>query len=254
MSGIRTAGDGIEKASMMMGRYDKSFSEFYSTCFKTAVDYLCHGKGRSLPHDLNHAREVDDYVQDAFCVVWTHLSDGSLPEDMGQMKAYLCGVLDNKACEYQRHLISDENNDSLDSGRVVDDVEVFYAGELEKRVNEANAEQVESVLVRQEVRALVSLLPEKYRQVMTDFLDGYSMEEIAQRNGYRNDRVAISTKRKAMVMLTSYWQEKQKEDASRLPSAFFVRSPSLIHIKCSEYSKKYCILHLRAVSVCVIVG
>lgn len=203
-----------------MGRFDKSFSEFYSTCFTTAVDYLCHGKGRSLPRDLSHAREVDDYVQDAFCVVWAHLTDGSLPEDKGQMTAYLYGVLDNKACEYQRHLISDESNDSLDSGRVVDEMEVYYAGELEKRVNEANSEQVESVRVRQEIRASVSALPEKYRRVMTDFLDGYSMEEIAQRNGYRTDRVAITTKHKAMVLLKRYWQEKQKEDASRLPSAF----------------------------------
>ena len=174
--------------------------------------------------------DADDILQDAWLLLLEKLTVGELPDVPSKLSAYLTKVCSLKAHEYFRRRQSDVTNISFDDDANTPEQLNAYEMEAQSWDDFIKASKQERARRHYLVTRELEKLTEGERRLLMEFfqLDGSktskaSMKELAQRLGYRSDRVAITLKSRIMKKLRTGIQQQERALGNGLsPVAFFM--------------------------------
>ena len=172
--------------------------------------------------------DADDILQDAWVLLMDKLTVGEMPDVPEKLSAYFKKVCIYKAHEYLRRKQSEVRNISFDD-------DSFTPEEL--TVFEMEAQSWDDFLeeCRRTEHRRLDMMEQELEKLSTKemtLLMGYyetdgsktSMRELAQRLGYRTDRVAITLKSRIMRKLRTGIQQQERALGDGLsPVAFFMQ-------------------------------
>ncbi len=174
---IRVSTRGVRTSSMKERRpkaeaaYLEAYEMYADTLFRHAM-FRISNRERAL-----------DLVQDAFLKVWDYVQAGN---EVDQYKAFLYRIVNN--------LIIDEYRKKKSSS--LDEILENDTGEMESRLSEGSAREIEEEFDVQKTAALIRdripELPDTYRDVITmRYVDGLTPKEIAALIGISENVVSV---------------------------------------------------------------